>query len=82
MDIIKKLFTFNDEENLAIGLCKFNDTFNRQQITKQEVKKQLIERADLTLLKEGYIRYTKEDAKKHYAEHVGKDFYPNLELDK
>ena len=48
MDIIKKLFTFNDEENLAIGLCKFNDTFNRQQITKQEVKKQLKKSSTIT----------------------------------
>ena len=43
------------------------------------IKNQLVENAGLTLLKAGYIRYTNEDAKKHYAEHVGKDFYPNLE---
>lgn len=47
----------------------------------EEVKKQLCEKAKskLTILKGEYIRYEKEDAKKHYAEHVGKDFYPNLE---
>ena len=47
----------------------------------EEVKKQLCEKAKskLTILKGEYIRYQKEDAKKHYAEHVGKDFYPNLE---
>ncbi len=28
---------------------------------------------------ESYIQYDKEHAKKHYAEHVGKSFYPNLE---
>ena len=33
----------------------------------------------LTILEAGYIHYTAEDAQKHYAEHVGKDFYPNLE---
>ena len=47
----------------------------------EEVKKQLCEKAKskLTILKGEYIRYEKEDAKKHYAEHVGKEFYPNLE---
>ena len=47
----------------------------------EEVKKQLCEKAKskLTILKGEYIRYGKEDAKKHYAEHVGKEFYPNLE---
>ena len=48
MDIIKKLFSFNDEENFAIGLCKFNDTFNRQQTTKQELKKQIRKSSNLT----------------------------------
>ena len=27
----------------------------------------------------GYIQYTQETAKQHYAAHVGKDFYPALE---
>ena len=35
--------------------------------------------AGLSLIKAGYIQYTVEDARKHYAEHVGKDFYPALE---
>ena len=48
MDIIKKLFSFNDEENFAIGLCKFNDTFNRAQVTKQELKKQVKKSSSLT----------------------------------
>ena len=33
----------------------------------------------LTIEAEGYIQYTEKEAKKHYAEHVGKDFYPELE---
>jgi len=47
----------------------------------EEVKRQLLEKGEnkLTILKGEYIRYTAEDAKKHYAEHIGKDFYPNLE---
>lgn len=47
----------------------------------QEIKKQLISKSNnsLTILKGEYIKYSSEDAKKHYAEHVGKDFYPNLE---
>lgn len=46
-----------------------------------EVKKQLLEKSANTLqiIKEEYIKYTSEDAQKHYAEHVGKDFYPSLE---
>ena len=47
----------------------------------EEVKKQLLSKAEnkLTILKGEYIHYTSEYAKKHYAEHVGKDFYPALE---
>lgn len=33
----------------------------------------------LTLIKADFVRYTAEDARKHYAEHVGKAFYPELE---
>lgn len=35
--------------------------------------------AGLELLKADFIQYTEEDAKKHYAEHLNKDFYPHLE---
>lgn len=47
----------------------------------EEVKNQLINKAEnkLTILKGEYIHYTSEYAQKHYAEHVGKDFYPALE---
>ena len=47
----------------------------------EEVKNQLLSKAEnkLTILKGEYIHYTREYAKKHYAEHVGKDFYPELE---
>jgi nucleoside-diphosphate kinase len=47
----------------------------------QEIKNQLLSKSENTLkiTKAEYIRYTSEDAQKHYAEHVGKDFYPNLE---
>lgn len=47
----------------------------------EEVKNQLLSKAEnkLTILKGEYIHYTSEYAKKHYAEHVGKDFYPELE---
>jgi nucleoside-diphosphate kinase len=30
-------------------------------------------------LTEGFIRYTRDDAKQHYAEHVEKPFYPEME---
>ena len=47
----------------------------------EEIKTQLINKSNnsLNIKKEAYIRYTIEDAQKHYAEHIGKDFYPNLE---
>lgn len=47
----------------------------------EEVKKQLLNKSEtkLNIIKSEYIRYTSEDAQKHYAEHVGKDFYPELE---
>jgi nucleoside-diphosphate kinase len=47
----------------------------------EEIKKQLLIKSNnqLNITKTGYIRYTIEDAQKHYIEHVGKDFYPNLE---
>lgn len=47
----------------------------------KEVKEQLLNKSNNTLkiLQEEYINYTVEDAQKHYAEHIGKDFYPELE---
>ena len=47
----------------------------------QEVKNQLLTKSEntLSIIKAEYIQYTSEDAKKHYAEHIGKDFYPDLE---
>ena len=43
-----------------------------------EVKRRL-EKENLKILKESYIQYSIEDARKHYTAHVGKDFYPALE---
>ena len=47
----------------------------------EEVKKQLLSKSNnkLNILKAEYVNYTSEDAQNHYAEHIGKDFYPNLE---
>ena len=41
MDIIRKLFSFNNDEEIAIGLCKFNDSFYRTQENKENIKKKL-----------------------------------------
>ena len=41
MDIIKKLFSFNNDDTSAIGLCKFNDAFYKQQENKEQFKKKL-----------------------------------------
>ena len=53
---------------------------NNHQVIK-EIQKRLYtgKGAGLSLIKAGYIQYSVEDARKHYAEHVGKDFYPALE---
>ena len=47
----------------------------------KEIQKRLYsgKGAGLSLVKAGYVQYTVEDARKHYAEHVGKEFYPALE---
>ena len=41
MDIIKKLFCFNDDDKSAIGLCKFNDSFYKAENNKENFKKQI-----------------------------------------
>lgn len=43
-----------------------------------EVKKRLKENG-ISILEEGFIRYDEAHAKRHYHEHVGKSFYPELE---
>lgn len=47
----------------------------------EEVKNQLLVKQGkgLKLITAQFIKYTTEDAGRHYAEHVGKDFYPGLE---
>lgn len=52
--------------------------FANYQAVIDEVKQRLQE-AGLIVTKESFLNYTAKDAKKHYAEHVGKDFYPALE---
>ena len=47
MDIIKKLFCFNDDEQSAIGLCKFSDSFYKAQNNKEMFKKKIAK--DITL---------------------------------
>lgn len=41
MDIIKKLFSFNEDESSAIGLCKFNDNFYKKIDNKEQFKKRI-----------------------------------------
>lgn len=52
--------------------------FANFQAVIDEVKQRLQE-AGLIVTKESFLNYTQNDAKKHYAEHIGKDFYPALE---
>lgn len=44
----------------------------------EEIEKRLID-ANLKIIEKGFIYYNKDMAKQHYYEHVGKDFYQNLE---
>ncbi len=48
MDIIKKLFTFNDDNDSAIGLCKFNDSFYKELNNKEQFKKRLNKNVSLS----------------------------------
>ncbi|MBE7708484.1 MAG: hypothetical protein E7Z88_07245 [Cyanobacteria bacterium SIG27] len=41
MDIIKRLFSFNDDDSCAIGLCKFSDDFYKQQENKEQFKRKI-----------------------------------------
>ena len=54
MEIIKKLFSFNDED-CAIGLCKFNDEYYQLAESRERIKKRIKKDATLTqMLKERY----------------------------
>lgn len=46
-------------------------------IVIEEVKRRL-EEAGLEIVEERFVCYDKQSADKHYAEHIGKDFYPKL----
>ncbi|MBR2069705.1 MAG: hypothetical protein IJ877_08100 [Candidatus Gastranaerophilales bacterium] len=48
MDIIKKLFCFNEDDTSAIGLCKFNDDFFKMQDAKERFKKRIKKDTTLT----------------------------------
>ncbi len=48
MDIIKKLFCFNNDEEGAIGLCKFNDEFYKLAQSKSAFKDKVNKNATLT----------------------------------
>lgn len=52
--------------------------FANNHLVIAEVKNRLTD-AGLEITKASYIQYSVEDAQAHYAEHVGKDFYPALE---
>lgn len=48
MDLIKKLFCFNDDDSSIIGLCKFSDSFYREIEAKEEFKKRVAHDATLS----------------------------------
>lgn len=48
MELIKRLFCFNDDDSSVIGLCKFNDEFYKLNDAKERVKKRLNKESSLT----------------------------------
>lgn len=48
MDIIKKLFCFNDDDNSAIGLCKFSDDFFKLAESSEKIKQKIKKEVTLT----------------------------------
>ncbi len=52
--------------------------FAEHQWVIEEIKNRL-HKAGLQIDEEGFVNYDKKHAREHYAEHVGKDFYPPLE---
>ena len=48
MELIKKLFSFNNDDTSAIGLCKFNDDFYKMTEAKERFKKRVKKDATLT----------------------------------
>jgi len=48
MDIIKKIFCFNDDEEGAIGLCKFSDDFVKLIESKEKIKEKINKNISLT----------------------------------
>ena len=47
MEIIKKLFNFNDDD-CAIGLCRFNDEYYMLAESRERIKKRIKKDATLT----------------------------------
>jgi len=48
MELIKKIFSFSDDETSVIGLCKFSDDFFKLQDSKERIKKRIKKDATLT----------------------------------
>lgn len=48
MDIIKKLFCFNDDDNSTIGLCKFSDDFFKLAESSEKIKQKIKKEVTLT----------------------------------
>lgn len=47
MEILKRLFNFNNDKDSIIGLCKFSDSFYKESESKEKFKKKVLK--DYTL---------------------------------
>lgn len=65
-------------KNIELSYVMVKPRFANNLDIIDEIKKR-IKKQNLKIMKESYISYDRNLAKKHYQEHVGKDFYPPLE---
>ena len=50
MDIIKRLFSFNGDDESAIGLCKFSEEFYKLAQSQEQSKRKFKKETNLTQL--------------------------------
>ncbi len=66
------------DKNIEISYVMVKPRFANNLDLINEIKKRIKEKK-LKIIDNHYLKYDRDLAQKHYAEHVGKDFYPPLE---
>lgn len=65
-------------EKKELSYVMVKPEFANSKIVVNEIIKR-IKNEGLNIVEAGFVQYTKEDAKKHYAEHINAKFYKDLE---